>query len=155
MCVCFMLTGCGESDKLGAFQDNINSFYTEVTNIENTMDDIDSNEEDAVTTLLICMEQMKSQFQTLSEIEVPVEFASVEELADDAYFYMSEAVRLYTEAYEGEMVNDSYVQAAVENYESAMKRVNYIAVLLQGEIPQGATIVEGDGNEFELYEEEK
>jgi len=151
-----MLTGCGGRKELAVFQESIQNFYTEVSDIEAVMYEIDNNEEDAVTTMLICMEQMSSQFDLLAEMEVPMEFASVEGLADDAAEYMSDAVKLYTQAYEEEgKVNDSYIQAAVENYESAMKRINYIATLLQGEIPEGVTVIEGDGNEFEPYTEEE
>ena len=109
----------------------------------------------AVTTLLIYMEQMAVQFQQLAQLEVPAEFISVEDLADDAYEYMAEAVRLYEEAYEEDYVSDSLIQAAADNYESAMKRVKYIAILLQGEIPEGATVIEGDGTEFEPYSEDE
>ena len=97
---------------------------------------------------------MSVQFEKLAELEVPEEFISIEELADDASDYMNEAVRLYSEAYEEDYVSDSLIQAAIENYDSAMKRINYIAILLQGEIPEGATIVEGEGNEFVPYSEE-
>lgn len=151
---CFsILTGCGESEELGSFQESINNFYTEVTDIEQSINNIDVNEEDAVTSTLIYMEQMMVQFEMLAELEVPVEFANVEELADDAADYMSEAVKLYTEAYEAESVNDSYIRAAMENYDSAIKRINYIADLLQGKIPEGAVVIEGDGNEIEPYTE--
>lgn len=149
-----ILAGCGEKKELVEFHDSINAFYTEVSNIEGSMELIDEYDEKAVTKLQVCMEQMKTQFQALADIKVPDEFTSVESLADDAYHYMSEAVRLYSEAYKGEIVEDTYVQAAVENYDSAMKRVNYIAVLLQGEIPDEATVVEEEGNEFEPYTEE-
>ena len=67
--------------------------------------------------------------------------------------YMQEAVRLYSQAFEEDYVNDSFIQAAGENYESAMKRVHYIATILQGEIPEGARIIEGNDNEFEPYTE--
>ena len=154
--VCMMaLAGCGEKEELTAFKENINNFYTEVSAIETAISSIDEQSEDAVATLLINLEQMSSQFQQLADMEVPEEFISVEDLADDAASYMHEAVRLYGEAYEEDYVSDSLIQAAAENYESAMKRINYIAVLLQGEIPEGATVIEGDGNEFEPYTEEE
>ena len=154
--VCMMaLAGCGEKEELTAFKENINNFYTEVSAIETAISSIDEQSEDAVATLLINLEQMSSQFQQLADMEVPEEFISVEDLADDTASYMHEAVRLYGEAYEEDYVSDSLIQAAAENYESAMKRINYIAVLLQGEIPEGATVIEGDGNEFEPYTEEE
>lgn len=154
LCMTFF-TGCGEKEELTAFKENMSTFYTEVSAIETAISSIDEQSENAVTTLLINLEQMASQFQQLADMEVPEEFISVEDLADDAASYMNEAVRLYGEAYEEDYVSDSLIQAAAENYESAMKRINYIAVLLQGEIPEGATVIEGDGNEFEPYTEEE
>lgn len=147
-------TGCGEREELTTFKEEISLFYEEVSAIENNMQNIDESSEDAVVTLLSYLEQMSLQFQKLAEMEVPPEFISIEDLADDAYEYMSEAVRLYGEAYEEDYVSDPLIQAASENYASAMRRINYIALLLQGEIPEGATIVEGDGTEFEPYVEE-
>ena len=147
--------GCGEKEELTTFKAEMDDFYTEVSAIENAMNEIDEQSENAVSTLLITMEQMSEQFQKLAELEVPEEFISVEDLADDAADYMYEAVRLYGEAYEEDYVSDAMIQAAAENYESAMKRINYIAVLLQGEIPEGATVVEGEGTEFAPYTEEE
>ena len=152
-CMLFF-TGCGEKEELTVFKEQIGDFYTEVSALEAEIDSIDEESENAVTTLMNNLEQMNVQFQQLAELDVPAEFISVEELAEDAAAYMHEAVRLYGEAYEEDYVSDSLIQAAADNYESAMKRINYIAVLLQGEIPEGATVIEGDGTEFEPYVEE-
>ena len=150
-----VFTGCGEKEELTVYEENMKNFYAEISEIENAIAEIDESSENAVNTLLINMEEMAVCFQTLANMEVPMEFISIEELADDASAYMDEAVRLYSEAYEEDYVSDALIQAATENYESAMKRINYIAVLLQGEIPEGATVVEGDGTEFEPYSEEE
>ena len=150
-----VFTGCGEKEELTVYEENMKNFYAEISEIENAIAEIDESSENAVNTLLINMEEMAACFQTLANMDVPEEFISIEELADDASAYMDEAVRLYSEAYEEDYVSDALVQAATENYESAMKRINYIAVLLQGEIPEGATVVEGDGTEFEPYSEEE
>lgn len=148
-------TGCGEKEELTTFKDDMDNFYTEISAIETAIDSIDESSENAVADLLIHLEQMSAQFQQLAQVEIPEEFINVEELAEDASNYMNEAVRLYGEAYEEDYVSDSLIQAAADNYESAMKRINYIAVLLQGEIPEGATVVEDEGNEFEPYLEEQ
>ena len=150
-----LFTGCGEKEEFTVYEENMKNFYMEISEIESAIAEIDESSENAVNTLLINMEEMAACFQTLANMEVPEEFISIEELADDASAYMDEAVRLYSEAYEEDYVSDALVQAATENYESAMKRINYIAVLLQGEIPEGATVVEGDGTEFEPYSEEE
>ncbi|MBR3601160.1 MAG: hypothetical protein IKL49_02410 [Lachnospiraceae bacterium] len=146
--------GCGEREELTVFKEQIDNFYTEVSALETEMNSITEDSENAVSTLLVSLEQMSEQFQKLADLDVPAEFISVEDLADDAASYMYEAVRLYGEAYEEDYVSDSLIQAATDNYESAMKRINYIAALLQGEIPEGATVIEDDGTEFEPYVEE-
>ena len=150
-----VFTGCGEKEELTVYEENMKNFYAEISEIENAIAEIDESSENAVNTLLVNMEEMAACFLTLANMEVPMEFISIEELADDASAYMDQAVRLYSEAYEEDYVSDALIQAATENYESAMKRINYIAVLLQGEIPEGATVVEGDGTEFEPYSEEE
>ena len=149
-----IFTGCGEKEELTVFKEQISDFYTEVSALEAEIASIDEESENAVSTLLINLEQMNEQFQQLAELAVPAEFISVEDLAEDAASYMHEAVRLYGEAYEEDYVSDALIKAAAENFESAMKRINYIAVLLQGEIPEGATVIEGDGTEFEPYVED-
>lgn len=146
-----LLSACGEKEELNVFKDNMTTFYTEVSNIESEISSINEQSENAVETLLIKMEQLSEQFEQLAELEIPEEFGSVEELADDASDYMKEAVRLYEEAYEEDYVSDSLIQAAAENYECAMKRINYIASLLQNEIPEGATLIQEDGTDFEPY----
>ena len=152
-CAMTFFTGCGEKEELTVFKENMSEFYEEVSLIESNLASVDESSEDAVSTLLIYLEQMSIQFQQLSEMDVPQEFISIEDLADDAYSYMKEAVRLYEEAYEEDYISDPLIQAAAENYASAMKRINYIAMLLQGEIPEGATVVELEGTEFEPYGE--
>ena len=130
------LCGCGEKEELTQFHEDINQFYTEISVIEDEIAAIDEETEDAFFSMINQMEQMAMQFQNLAQIKVPEEFISVEELAEDAASYMDEAFRLYSEAYEEDYVSDSLIQAAAENYESAMKRINYIAIILQGEIPE-------------------
>lgn len=147
-------TGCGEREELTVFNEQINDFYTEISALETEIASMDAETEDAVAVLLTHLQEMGTKFQQLAEAEVPVEFISVEDLAEDAASYMQEAVRLYEAAYEEESVNDALIQAAAENYEYAMKRVNYIAIILQGEIPEGATVIETDGTEFEPYTED-
>ena len=50
-----VFTGCGEKEELTVFSDNMQSFYTEVSNLENAIAEIDASSENAVDTLLINM----------------------------------------------------------------------------------------------------
>ena len=151
-----LLSGCGEKKELTEFKENMTTFYTEITSIGESINTISPDSEDAVSSLLGHLDAMDSQFQFLAEIPVPDEFASVEDLANDAAEHMSQAVSYYRQAYEGESFNQNYADAASRHYESAMKRVNYIATLLQGKIPEDANIIvtEGDDTEFTPYSED-
>ncbi|MBQ9991697.1 MAG: hypothetical protein IJP31_12305 [Lachnospiraceae bacterium] len=151
-----MLTGCGERKELTEFKENMTSFYTEITSIGESMNAISPDSEDAVSSLLGYLDAMNLQFQFLAEIQVPAEFVSIEALADDAADHMSQAVSYYRQAYEGESFDENLAEAASQHYESAMKRVNYIATLLQGDIPEDANVIvtEGEDTEFTPYSEE-
>jgi hypothetical protein len=144
-----LLAGCGEKQELTTFKEEMNTFYDEIISIEESMDAIDPSAEDATTSLLEDLARMDEEFQFLAQIEVPQEFISVEDLADDAASYMTEAVSLYNQLYSADTYNEATAVAASENYNRAMKRVNYIASLLQGELPEDDSleITETEGNE--------
>ena len=114
------------------------------------MNSIDPASDTAVNQLLSQLDQIDMLFQQLAAIEVPDDFedqfGNIEELADEAADYMTEADSLYHEAYAEERLDESLLMAADENYSRAMKRVNYIAQLLQGQIPEGdnITVIEAD-----------
>lgn len=146
----FLLVGCGDK-KLDSFQDDMTKFKDSVVGISETMNNIDATSDTAIDDLLSCLDSMNEQFQFLAAIEVPSKFSNIETLADEASTYMSEAVSLYHEYYESIEFNDSVRQAASENYSRAMKRMNYISVLLQGNIPDDSEVMvtEEDGVDFQ------
>ena len=147
------LLGCGEEKELTLFKENMTAFYENVHTIGRSLDSVNPASKEAVALVDSSLSEMLKQLQLLASMDIPQQFASVDVLADDALEYMEEAVRLHSMAYGNDQVNISFVEAAAENYESAMKRIEYIATLLQGEIPEGATLIEGDDTEFEPYTE--
>lgn len=139
---CILLCGCGDTSKLDTYYKEMNAFNSNVKIITETMDMIDVNSDTAPGQVVAQLEKMEEQFRILSEIEVPKHFSANEEMADDAYTYMQEAVRLYKEWYSSaDRSNTSVVQMAKENYDRAMTRVNYISIVLQGDVPSGEGIV--------------
>ncbi len=150
-----LLSGCGDK-KIERFQDEMTGFKDNIINISFQMDNIDAESDNAITELLTCLDNMNEEFQILAAIEIPKKFINIESLADEAATYMSEAVTLYHEFYESGY-DDSVRQAADENYKRAMKRMNYISILLQGKIPDDAEIMvtEEDGLDFEPVTEEE
>ena len=144
------LSGCGKNAALTTFYNDMNGFYESLYAASNTMNAIDPASETAHNELLGQLDQIDGLFQQLASIEVPDDyedqFGNIEELADEAAEYMTEADSLYHEAYAEERLDESLLMAADENYSRAMKRVNYIAHLLQGKIPEGdnITVIEAD-----------
>lgn len=152
-----LLMGCGENAELKGFKDQMGSFYENITGVSDSIDAIDPEASDAVDSLLSNLDAMSEQFKTLSEMEIPEEFSNIEGLADDAATYMEEAVALYNNAYSNGSFDENTAAAAAENYSRAMKRLNYIASLLQGKTPEGEGVTvttEDEASEFEVPEEE-
>ncbi|MGN0305254.1 MAG: hypothetical protein ACI4D2_03760 [Lachnospiraceae bacterium] len=151
-----LLTGCGEKKELTEFKDNMTLFYDQITDIGDSMKEISPDSEDAVNSLLTLLDAMEVQFQFLADIQVPTEFSTIETLADEAAMHMTEAVNYYHQAHEGEIFDENLASVASQHYGIAMKRINYIATLLQGEIPDDPNVIvtEDNGQEFEPYSAE-
>ncbi len=134
------LAGCGKKDTkaLDSYYDSMNRFATGMTKIKNDLESVDTSVPGAYNEVLDYLDKMKEQFATLAEIEVPDEFSSNEELADEAYEYMSQAVDMFHEYYEDPNCDRAVFEVATENYSRAMKRINYISYILKGELPEGS-----------------
>ena len=137
----FTITGCGKDAKLEQYKEDITTFTENVSDIKIRMEEIDIASEDAVTDLLICLDELDVQFSLLAEMEVPKEFISIESLADEAGAYMTEAVSLYHKVFEAEEFDVDSADIAAQNYDRAMMRLSYISTLLQGELPEGDNII--------------
>jgi len=139
-----ILCGCREDAEMSAFYDHMDSFYESLSQTTSSLEAINPSSETAVDEVLIKLDELEQLFVDLSEINVPEkfeeQFGNVEELADQALEYMQEAKDVYEEAYSAKKPDESMAEAAEEYYSRAMKRVNYIAQFLQGQVPEGADI---------------
>lgn len=157
VCLAFMMAGCGNTEKLDAYYDGMMTFNGNVQIITETIDLIDVDRDSAPDMVCDQLDKLVEQFRIMSELEVPKNFQSCEELGDDAYEYMVEATRLYKEwAEDPENADEQLVSMAQQNYERAMKRVNYMSVILQGGTPEGegVTISEEDAIDFDPVTDE-
>ena len=137
----FTLCGCGNTAKLDAYYDGMQSFCSNVQIITEELDLIDVTRNSAGSQITDQLNDLLEQFRIMSELEVPKNFASCEELGDEAYNYMSETVRLYNEwVISPDTAGTETLKMAKENYIRAMQRVNYISIVLQGGIPEGDNI---------------
>lgn len=142
----YTLTGCGKNEELEAYKANMNQFFENVRVFDASINAIQNPETDqAVAELLSLLDSMDTSFQQMAALDVPDCFPGVEELADDASMYMSEAVSYYHMAYEGGGFDASLEDAARQNYVFANTRLQYIISILHGDIPE----------EIFTYEDEK
>ena len=86
--------------------------------------------------LLAYLDELDSVTTQMAELEVPTQFASVENLADEASENMTEAVQLYHQLYASEEYNEDLASGAYEYYERANMRIRYITDILHGDIPE-------------------
>ncbi|HJA93149.1 MAG TPA: hypothetical protein H9717_08580 [Candidatus Eisenbergiella merdipullorum] len=143
-----LLSGCGRDQALETFYSEMEDFTVKANQDFQMLSGIDPSSETAVDELLSAMDSLSDTFEMLADISVPKEFASIEELADEASSYMTEAASLYHEAYADGGYSESIAATAQENYDRAVMRMNIISEVLQGETPTEASVTvttEADG----------
>lgn len=145
------LTGCSNTDKLNTYYDGMQKFTSNVQIITEELDMIDVTRDSAAGQISTQLDKLLEQFRIMSELEVPKNFAACEDMGDDAYNYMFEAVNLYKQwLADPDNCEDDVIDMAQENYVRAMQRVNYISIVLQGGMPEGEGIstFEEDATDF-------
>ncbi len=133
----FLLTACGENKELTAYQEDMNTFFERAAEYNDKMNAIDRESDTAVIELLGYLDAFAEDIQWMAELEVPEQFSAVESLADEADENMREAVALFHAAYDGETYDEGSEQAALEYYDRTNIRIQYIIMILHGEIPEG------------------
>ena len=141
ICLLF-LTGCGSggNQQLNTFHDDMDSFYDSLSTTVSVLESIDPQSETAVEEMLAQLDNMTVLFDSLASMEYPEPFESIQETAIEASEYINTASELYHEAYADGNYDDSLAEAAAENYTRAMKRINYVAILLQGRYPEDENV---------------
>lgn len=129
------LTGCGTSQELLQFQKEMDAFCTSVSELNESINQIDAEADNAVSLALDYLDQLDKKFQDFAGMDFPEEYDYLESLADEAGSYMQEAVRSYHEAYADGGYDPDSAAYARENSARALKRVQVIVSILQGEDP--------------------
>lgn len=135
-----LLTACGEDETLTAYQEDMNTFFEHIASYNDGMNAINASDEDAQDQLLSYLDQLQAEITWMAELTVPERFSAVDSLADEADENMQQAVTLYHRAYESEVFDEGVAQAAREYYDRANIRIQYIIMILHGEIPEGEGI---------------
>ncbi len=136
----FLLAGCGESKELAEFRTSFEAFCSDVAGIDASINSIDATADDAVPSLLALLDELDVKFQELAALEVPEEFAYMEDLADEASENMTLAIENYHLAYEAEIYDASAAGIASQYYERAYKRIQYMITFMHGEVPDDENV---------------
>lgn len=147
LCFSLLLCGCGNKEELEFYKSNMNQFFENVKVYDSSINAIDPESETAVTELLSLLDSMDQSFAQMASLEVPDGFPGVEQLADEASVYMTEAVSYYHQAFEGESYNASLADVAKQNYDRANVRVQYIVSILHGDIPEEIYVYDTENDE--------
>ena len=131
------LTGCGQDEALETYKADMETFFSNISEINDNMNSIDVSEDGYVTRILECLDELDEEVAWMAELEVPEEFSAVDSLADEASENMAQAVSYYHVAYEGEEYDANMEEAAHEYYNRANTIIQYIITILHGEIPEG------------------
>ena len=140
------MTGCGEDEKLTAYQEDMTTFFEHIADIHDGMNSIDTSADDDIEQLLSYLDQLEAEIAWMAELETPDQFSAVDSLADEADENMKQAVALYHNAYEAAEFDEMTAQAAKQYYERANIRIHYIIMILHGEIPEGEGITYTEEN---------
>lgn len=130
-----LFTGCGTSQETLQFQKEMDAFCTSVSELNESINQIDAEADNAVSLALAYLDQLDEAFQDLAEMDFPEEYDYLESLADEAASYMQEAVQSYHEAYADGGYDQDNADYARENSARAFKRVQVILSILRGEDP--------------------
>lgn len=134
-----MLTSCGNHSETTAFINEIDDFCTTIAEINTSINNIDAEADSATLELLGYLENLDNEFKEFAELDFPEDYDYLENLADEAGEYMTEAVNSYNAAY-----SDGYDadmgEYAKENYSRAYKRIQVIITFLNGDEPQDVAV---------------
>lgn len=136
--ILLILTACGEDPELARFRRSIDEFCTKVSQIDNSINSIDAQSDNATSELLSYLDELDIAFQSFAALDFPEEFDYLEDLADESSEYMTVAVSSYHTAYGNDAFDQYAAEYARQNYSRAYKRVQIIITLLHGEEPDDA-----------------
>ncbi len=138
------LGGCDtkteEEKELADFSAIISDFTAVIKDADAQINALDAASADAPKELLTILDELDEEFKNFSNLAVPEEYKSIEDLADEASTNMSSAVSFYHSAYDTGVYNEQDADIAYQYYTRAMTRVQYIGYVLVGEVPEGENI---------------
>lgn len=142
--ITMLLSSCGSDPALTQFRTELDSFCSDVAEINDAINKIDAGAEGATSLALDYLDRLDQEFQKFAEMDFPKDYDYLEPLADEAGEYMSEAVKNYHLAYADDGYDATTAAYARENSARAFKRVQVILDVLHGNTPSKNSSSEND-----------
>ena len=134
--------GCGNEagNDNNDYKKKMTAFFENVQKLDEQMNALDPESETSISDLFALLEQLEEQFKNFAEIEVPEEYIVTESLADEAYDYMKEANEYFRQSFSENSYNEYTLEAAMECYARANKRMHYVIDIIHGKLPDDENI---------------
>ncbi len=145
--MCF-LSGCGakgSSALVNEYKTSMEKFFDGLKTVDADINKINPDDQDAINKLFEQFDTMDKAYASMAELTVPTEgvpetFAYIPELSKSASEYMTQANGYLHDSFAESSYNEHTLEAAMECYKRANKRVQFIITLLHGEYPKDESI---------------
>ena len=142
------LTACsatGAGKEVSDYKKSVETFYDTLVEIDGEINEIDPSSQEAIDKLFEEFDKLEANYSQMAELKVPTKdvpetFAYISDLADEASTYMTQANEYLKQSFDDSSYNENTLKAALECYNRANKRANYIVSLLNGELPKDENI---------------
>lgn len=149
--MCF-LSGCGakgSSALVNEYKTSMEKFFDGLKTVDADINKINPDDQDAINKLFEQFDTMDKAYASMAELTVPTEgvpetFVYIPELSKSASEYMTQANGYLHDSFAESSYNEHTLEAAMECYKRANKRVQFIITLLHGEYPKDESISFGN-----------
>ena len=147
-----LLSGCGakgSSSEIKEYKTSMEKFFDNLKTVDTNIEAINPDDQNAINQLFEQFDAMDKEYASMAELTVPTvgvpeTFAYIPELSKSASEYMTQANGYLHDAFSESSYNEHTLEAALECYKRANKRVQFIITLLHGEYPKDESISFGN-----------
>lgn len=136
------LSACGQNTtQIVAFQNELYSTVTKIEALHKELNNLDVTNSNAASNALNQLSKLNDAFKDLADINIAdEEFAFIADLAEEGSEYMSQAYKLFHEAYANDNFDEENADLAYKYLERATTRIRVIVSMLHGEVPDGVIV---------------
>ena len=136
------LSACGQNTtQIVAFQKELYSTVTKIEALHKELNNLDVTNSNAASNTLNQLSKLNDAFKDLADINIAdEEFAFIADLAEEGSEYMSQAYKLFHEAYANDNFDEENADLAYKYLERATTRIRVIVSMLHGEVPDGVIV---------------